>query len=200
MLFVALLVASVVFAIRINARDEDNILSVRRPDAAIRAGGNVRDLMRFAVESAALRREIAHPDLRRIGRFRSPDQLLPVGRKARTFFFVLTSDLSDARRRRSPAQSTDATSSCSPPGRHPARRRQPISHRATESSPMRFSFIMSSKVKGRLPLADEGGELVCASALVAKMKARRRIFMSVRIGACSRRSRRSARPDGAILS
>src|SRR5882724_11245319 len=75
---VALLVFGVVLGLRINRRQEDNALPVRRPDPAVRASGNVGDLMRLAVESAALRREIAYPNLRRVGRLRSPDELLPV--------------------------------------------------------------------------------------------------------------------------
>ena len=37
-LFVALLVARIIFAIRINRRNKDDVLAVRRPDRAIGAG------------------------------------------------------------------------------------------------------------------------------------------------------------------
>src|SRR2546430_1918237 len=37
--------------------------------------------MRFPDKRACVRVEIAHPDLRRIGCFRSPDEPFPVGRK-----------------------------------------------------------------------------------------------------------------------
>ena len=47
-LFVALLVARVVFAIGINRRHEHDVLSIRRPDRAVGAGRDVRDLMRLS--------------------------------------------------------------------------------------------------------------------------------------------------------
>src|SRR5205807_10189711 len=67
-LFIAPLVFGVVLRLWINRRQEHDVLSVRRPDAAVSAGGKVGDLMRLAVESAAFRSEIAHPDLRWVGR------------------------------------------------------------------------------------------------------------------------------------
>src|SRR6267143_301625 len=44
--------------------------------------------MRLADKLTALGIEIAHPDLRRIGRFRSPDQAFAVRRKSRPFFVM----------------------------------------------------------------------------------------------------------------
>src|ERR1039457_909022 len=66
--FVALLVTRVVFAIGINRRHEDDVLSVRRPDRAISAGRDRCDLMWFSYQHSASGVEIAHPNLRRIGR------------------------------------------------------------------------------------------------------------------------------------
>ena len=87
-LVVALLVLRVVLRLRINRGEEHDVLSVRRPDPAVRSRGNVRHLMRLAVEPAALRSKVGHPDLGRVGRFRSPDQALAVRRKPRALFVV----------------------------------------------------------------------------------------------------------------
>src|SRR2546423_208900 len=76
---VALLVCGVVFRVGIDRRQEHDVLPIGRPDSAVGARGNVRDLMRLTVESAAFGSEIAHPDLRRIGRLRSPDEPFAVG-------------------------------------------------------------------------------------------------------------------------
>src|SRR2546423_3007770 len=78
--FVALLVFRIVLRVRINRRQKDDALAVRRPDAAVRARGNVSNLMWLSVEPAALRGEVRHPDLGRVGRLRSPDEPFPVGR------------------------------------------------------------------------------------------------------------------------
>ena len=85
---IALLVFGIVLGVRINRRQEHDALPVRQPDAAIRARGNVGDLARLAVESAAFRGQIGYPDLGRIGRLRCPDQAFSVGRKARSLFVV----------------------------------------------------------------------------------------------------------------
>src|SRR6266436_1405229 len=50
--FVALLVARVVFAIRINRRYEYDVLPIRRPDAAVRSGRNLR--VRFEIDIYAI--------------------------------------------------------------------------------------------------------------------------------------------------
>ena len=86
--FVALFVARVVFAIRINRRHEHDVLSIGRPDPAIRAGRYVRHLMRLAGKRTGVGIKVAHPDLGRIGRFRRPDQPLPVRRKARPLLVI----------------------------------------------------------------------------------------------------------------
>src|SRR6185369_5823113 len=44
--------------------------------------------MRLSGQRPASRIEIAHPDLRRISRFRSPDQPFPVGRKLRALLVI----------------------------------------------------------------------------------------------------------------
>src|SRR6266576_2451129 len=44
--------------------------------------------MRLPDEHSVSRIKIAHPDLRRISRFRSPDQQFPVRRKAWTFLVI----------------------------------------------------------------------------------------------------------------
>ena len=46
-LLVALLITGVVFTIRINAGGEDDVLPIAGPDAAVRAGRDVRHLMRI---------------------------------------------------------------------------------------------------------------------------------------------------------
>src|SRR5437763_3332307 len=87
-LLIALLVGRVVFRVRINRREKNDILPIRRPDRAVSAGRDVCHLMRLAIESAALRREIARPDLGWIGRLRRPDQSFAVGRKTWPLFMV----------------------------------------------------------------------------------------------------------------
>ena len=78
-LVVALLIARVIFAIRIYRRHEHNILPVGRPDRSVGAGRNIRHLMRLTDEGARARIKIARPNLRRIGRFRRPNQFLSIG-------------------------------------------------------------------------------------------------------------------------
>ena len=80
-LFIALLVARIVHAIRMHCRHKYDVLPVRRPDRAVCTSRNVRHLMRFAHERAGVRIEIAHPDLRRVRRFRGPDESFAVRRK-----------------------------------------------------------------------------------------------------------------------
>ena len=87
-LVIALLIARVVLAIRIHRRHEHDVLPVRRPDPAIRAGRNVGHLMWLTGECACARIKIAHPDLRRFGRFRGPDETFAIGRKAWPFLMV----------------------------------------------------------------------------------------------------------------
>ena len=87
-LVVPLLVAGVVLAIRIHRRHEHNIFSIRGPDRAVRAGRNIRDLMRLTDERARARIKIAHPNLCRISRFRCPDEPLAVARKTWPFLMV----------------------------------------------------------------------------------------------------------------
>src|SRR4029077_9716221 len=78
-LFIALLVARIVLAVGIHRRHEYDVLTIWRPDRAVSASGNVRDLMRLAGERTRVQIEIAHPDLRRIGCFRGPDEPFAVG-------------------------------------------------------------------------------------------------------------------------
>src|SRR5215472_15485972 len=85
---IALSVARVILAIRIDCRHEHDVFPVRRPDAAVRTSRKIRQLMRLADERACVWVEIAHPDLRRISRFRSPDQPFAVGRKSRPLFMI----------------------------------------------------------------------------------------------------------------
>jgi hypothetical protein len=85
---VALLVARVILAIRIHLRHEHDILPVRGPDRAVRTSRNIRDLMRLTDERARACVKIAHPDLRRISRFRCPNQFLSIRRKTWPFFMV----------------------------------------------------------------------------------------------------------------
>jgi hypothetical protein len=77
-LFIALLVARVIFAIRINRETNTMFLPSGDqipPSAPLKS----RHLMRLSDELPASRIEIAHPDLCWISRFRGPDQPLPVG-------------------------------------------------------------------------------------------------------------------------
>jgi hypothetical protein len=87
-LFVALVIARVVAAIGINRRDEDDVLPIRRPDSAVCAGRNRRDLMRFSNQLPAFGLEIAHPDLCWIDRFRRPNQRFAIRRKPGTLFMI----------------------------------------------------------------------------------------------------------------
>ena len=87
-LFVALLVFGVVLRVRINRREKNDVLPIRRPDRAVGAGRDVCDLVRLAIESAAFRCEVAHPDLRGISRLRCPDQPFAIGRKPRPLFVI----------------------------------------------------------------------------------------------------------------
>src|SRR5687767_11399755 len=87
-LLITALVFGVVFRVRINGRQKDDVLPVRRPDAAIGAGGNVRHLPRLPVEPAAFRSKIAYPDLRWIGRLRGPDQPFAVRGKTWPLFVI----------------------------------------------------------------------------------------------------------------
>src|ERR1044072_1169490 len=87
-LLIPLFVARVVFAIGINFGDENDILSIRRPDRTIRARRDVRHLVRLADQRSVLGIKVAHPDLRRIGRFRSPDQAFAIWRKSRPLFMI----------------------------------------------------------------------------------------------------------------
>src|SRR5688572_6377755 len=73
-LVVALLVLRVVFRIRINGRHEDDVFSVRGPNAAVGSGGNAGNLTGLTIESAAFRGEVAHPDLGRVRRLGGPDE------------------------------------------------------------------------------------------------------------------------------
>src|SRR5206468_7546360 len=82
-LFVTLLVARVIFAIRINRGREYDVLAVRRPDPAIRSGRDLCHLMRLPDEHSVAGVKVAHPDLRRISGFRSPDESFAVWRKPR---------------------------------------------------------------------------------------------------------------------
>jgi len=87
-LFIALFVARIILAIRIHCRHEHDVLPVRRPHPAVRAGRNRRNLMRFSNQLPAFGLEIAHPDLRRISRLRCPDQPFAVRRKPRTLLVI----------------------------------------------------------------------------------------------------------------
>ena len=86
--FIPLLIARVVPAIGINRRDEHDVLPIRRPDSAFRAGRNRRDLMRFSNQLPAFGLEIAHPDLCWIDRFRRPNQRFAIRRKPGTLFMI----------------------------------------------------------------------------------------------------------------
>jgi hypothetical protein len=66
-LLVAFLVRRIVFCVGINRRHKHDVFAVRRPNAAVRSRGNVRDLLRLAVEPAAFRSEVAYPDLGWVG-------------------------------------------------------------------------------------------------------------------------------------
>src|SRR2546430_1460586 len=86
--FIALLILGVVFRLGIHRRNENDVLPVRRPDAAIRSCGNVRDLMRLAIQSAAFGSEVGHPDLSGVRSLRGPNQTFAVRRKPRSLFVV----------------------------------------------------------------------------------------------------------------
>ncbi len=87
-LFIALFVARIIFAIRIDRRNEHDVFSVGRPDPAVGAGRNRRDLMRFAEKLPVFGIKVAHPDLRGISRFRGPDEPFAIGRKARPLLMI----------------------------------------------------------------------------------------------------------------
>src|SRR5437764_11735974 len=87
-LFIALFVARVILAIRINSRDKYNVLSVRRPNRAVGAGRDGCHLVRFPSQLPRFGIEIAHPNLCRIGRFRRPDESFPIRRKSRPLLMV----------------------------------------------------------------------------------------------------------------
>src|ERR1700694_5050986 len=86
--FVAPLVLRIVLRFRMDRRYENNVFPIRRPDAAVGAGRNRSDLMWFPNQPPRFGVEVAHPDLRRIGRLRCPDQPFAVRRKARPLLMV----------------------------------------------------------------------------------------------------------------
>ena len=76
--FIALLIAGVIFALGINGRDENKILSVRRPDRAIGSRRQSRYLTGRAAEFAGRGIKIANPNLRWIGRLGSEVDLFAI--------------------------------------------------------------------------------------------------------------------------
>jgi hypothetical protein len=78
-LFIPLLIAGVIFAIGINRRHEQDVLPIGRPDPPIGTGRDVGHRMGLTDERARARIEVTYPNLRRITRFRSPDQPFAVG-------------------------------------------------------------------------------------------------------------------------
>jgi len=85
---IAPFVFRVVFRVGKNRRQEDDALSIGRPNRTIGAGRDVGHLMRRSVQAAAFRGEIRHPDLRRISRLRGPNQPFTVRGKAGPLFVV----------------------------------------------------------------------------------------------------------------
>src|SRR4029077_15362925 len=87
-LVVALLIAPIIFAIRIHRRHKHHVLSIRRPDCAVGARRDPCYLPWFPNQNSASGVKIAHPNLRRIGCFRCPDEPFAVGRKPWPFLMV----------------------------------------------------------------------------------------------------------------